>query len=247
MVMDSEAKQLLAEVKAAAGQLKINELNAKLSSLKSDSEKADFWQDNLTAAATMQEIAKLQQRTEPWNELLDNVSEIVELVEMADPKLEADLNKALAKASAKFSELKQQLMLSGGYDDHGAVLTISAGAGGTDAQDWTQMLFRMYARYFDKNGWKYSVIDQSPGEEAGLKSIVIEVDGNDFIYGKLRSEHGVHRLVRLSPFNADNLRQTSFAKVEVLPKISSPLRTPSISLVSYLLRKSLTCLYGCIT
>lgn len=220
--MEAEAIELKKNVDAAAKQLNLSSLSAELNDLKASSSQPDFWQDSSNAASVMQRISKLENRISPWLELSESVNDLVELTKLQDVKLKDELTSSLEVAQKKFAGLKGQLMLSGPFDDHGTVMAISAGAGGTDAQDWTQMLFRMYSRYFDKNGWKYTVVDESPGEEAGLKSVVLEVDGNDFIYGKLRSEHGVHRLVRLSPFNADNLRQTSFAKVEIAPKIDTP-------------------------
>jgi peptide chain release factor 2 len=143
------------------------------------------------------------------------------MLELKDESLGEELEQQLAEIAVKFSELKEELKFSGPYDDYNAILSIYAGAGGTDAQDWTQMLLRMYTRYFEKCGWRVSTVDESAGEEAGLKSITLTVEG-PFAYGKLRGEHGVHRLVRLSPFNSDNLRQTSFAKVEVMPEINKP-------------------------
>jgi len=118
----------------------------------------------------------------------------------------------------RFDSLKEELKYSGPYDDHAAILSIHAGAGGTDAQDWAQMLLRMYVRWAESKGYSVNVLDESSGDEAGIKSATLSIDG-PLAYGKLKLEHGVHRLVRLSPFNAES-RETSFAKVEVVPKIS---------------------------
>ena len=117
--------------------------------------------------------------------------------------------------------LKKDLLFRGEFDDHAAIIKINAGAGGTDAQDWAEMLERMYLRWAEKSDMTTELIERSSGEEAGIKSATYSVSG-PFAYGKLQSEHGVHRLVRLSPFNADNLRQTSFAQVEVMPEIDAP-------------------------
>ncbi len=220
--MDEKLLELKQDVLGAYKKLKIDDLKSRRDALKEESARDNFWQDSNHAAEVMQQIATIEKRIEPWLELRSSIEDLDELNELKDDQLNEDIARGYGSALDEFNRLRGQLMLSGPYDDHDALVNISAGAGGTDAQDWTQMLFRMYSRFFDKNGWRYNVIDESPGEEAGLKNIVLEVLGDDFIYGKLRSEHGVHRLVRLSPFNADNLRQTSFAKVEVSPKIDSP-------------------------
>jgi peptide chain release factor 2 len=133
----------------------------------------------------------------------------------------SDLKLQLEDLHKRFNALKAELKFSGPYDDYDAIISIFAGAGGTDAQDWAQMLLRMYVRWAENTGLSVTTIDESSGDEAGIKSVTLEVTG-DFVYGKLKGEHGVHRLVRLSPFNADNLRQTSFAKVEVMPKVDQP-------------------------
>ena len=133
------------------------------------------------------------------------------------PEFEAQI-KALQE---EYQKLKIQLLFVGEYDKHPVILRITAGVGGTDAQDWAEMLERMYLRYGEKAGYKTKVLERSAGDEAGLKTSVMELEG-PYAYGKLKSEHGVHRLVRLSPFNSDNLRQTSFALVEVLPRIDEP-------------------------
>jgi peptide chain release factor 2 len=127
----------------------------------------------------------------------------------------------MAEVRERFNALKEELKLSGPYDDHDAILSIYAGAGGTDAQDWAQMLLRMYVRWAEHHDFEIKTVDESVGDEAGIKSVTLEI-GGAFAYGRLKSERGVHRLVRLSPFNSDNLRQTSFAKVDIMPKIDRP-------------------------
>lgn len=222
--MDEQTKRatvLLAEINQAAERLKIDELSSQLETLQAASQRPGFWDDSAKAQETMKQIAKLEARVQPWLDLLSQIKDVSEMLELQDTSLVDELESQLQKISDSFNGLKEELKFSGPYDDHDAILSIYAGAGGTDAQDWTQMLYRMYARYFENNRWKVAVVDESPGEEAGLKSVTVEVEGT-FAYGKLKGEHGVHRLVRLSPFNADNLRQTSFAKVEVIPKIDQP-------------------------
>lgn len=166
-----------------------------------ESMKPNFWQDHKSAAAKMKEMSDLQ------NEIA-KAEELQQLI--VDGNLE--------KARELLEELEVFLYLSGEYDESSAILAIHAGQGGVEAMDWAQMLFRMYARYCERKGFKSEIIDETFGEEAGYKSVTITVSGK-FAYGFLKGEAGVHRLVRLSPYNADNLRQTSFALVEVLPDI----------------------------
>lgn len=220
--MEAAAKEIRVQIEAAAKSAGIDDLQSKLNELKAESAVAGFWNDNNHAQSVMRQIAALEKKIDPWEELLKDSFELEEIAKLADPKLKDELTQNLEGLKQKLAGMREKMNLSGPYDEYGALLSISAGAGGTDAQDWTQMLFRMYSRFFDKSGWKYRVDEESAGEEAGLKSVTIEVDASDSVYGKLKGEHGVHRLVRLSPFNADHLRQTSFAKVEVSPKIDSP-------------------------
>ncbi len=215
------ADELKQEIDGAAQRLKIAELKAQLDDLQTQSQQSSFWDDSTRAQDVMKQLAKLETRVRPWLDLQKAINDAGELLAMEDESLSGELGQQLTSIEKNFSELKEELKFSGPYDDHNAIVSIYAGAGGTDAQDWTQMLLRMYSRFFENNRWKVSVVDESPGEEAGLKSVTLEVEG-PFAYGKLKGEHGVHRLVRLSPFNADNLRQTSFAKVEVMPKIDRP-------------------------
>jgi peptide chain release factor 2 len=212
---------LRAAVQSAVDRLKIVGLVEELTDLQKLAAEPDFWQNSQLAQSTMQQIAKLENRVKPWQDLQQSVTELAEMAALDDSELSDELEDQLAKLSQAFDLLKSELKFNGPYDDHEAILSIHAGAGGTDAQDWAQMLLRMYVRFAEKQGWKVETVDESPGEEAGVKSVTLEISGN-FAYGNLRSENGVHRLVRLSPFNADNLRQTSFAKIEIMPKIDKP-------------------------
>lgn len=217
----TKASVLQDDVAVAVERLRLAALQRQLAELKSDSEKPDFWADNLQAQAVMKQIADLEARTAPWLEIQTQIKDLLELANLKDVSMQGELAEQLAALDLKFDRLKEGLKLTGPYDDHAAILSIYAGAGGTDAQDWAQMMLRMYVRFAEQNNYKVVTVDESPGEEAGIKSVTLEVDG-PFAYGKLKSEHGVHRLVRLSPFNADHLRQTSFAKVEIAPKIDEP-------------------------
>lgn len=222
--MDEQTKQaheLQSAVSSATAKLGIAELNTQLQELQARSQASSFWDDATAAQEIMKQIAKLDGRVLPWLSLEKTIQEVDELLKLGDASLKDELSQLLQTASESFDALKEDLKFNGPFDAHDAILSIHAGAGGTDAQDWAQMLLRMYVRYAEKAGWTVTNIDESAGDEAGLKSVTIEIVGS-FSYGKLKGEHGVHRLVRLSPFNADNLRQTSFAKVEIMPKIDKP-------------------------
>ena len=169
--------------------------------IEAESAKPNFWQDHRNASEKMKELSNLQAE-------VTKAEELKKFVE----------NNEYEKAQKLLEDLEVFLYLAGLYDKSSAILSIHAGQGGVEAMDWTQMLFRMYTRYFEKRGFNSEVIDETLGEEAGYKSVTVSVSGK-YAYGYLKGEAGVHRLVRLSPFNADNLRQTSFALVEVLPEI----------------------------
>lgn len=219
--LSKQISELQAAVQAAVTKLAIDEKVQQLRQLDDQSQQPDFWQDNLAAQKVMKERSVLEQAVQPWQDLQAMIKDVQELIGTGDASLQADLTQQMAMAQATFDGLKQQLKFNGPYDERSAILSIHAGAGGTDAQDWAQMLLRMYTRWAEKNDFKVSMFDESAGEEAGIKSATISIEGS-YAYGKLQGEHGVHRLVRLSPFNADNLRQTSFAKVEVLPELDTP-------------------------
>jgi peptide chain release factor 2 len=220
--LKKRAEALNSEIENAAKRIKLSELAKELEDVRTDMARADFWKDNLRAQSISKKESDLIRRTEPWQKLSREVAELNDLILLNDPTLEKELDSKFTILNSQFSDLKKELRFQCPYDDHDVILSIYAGAGGTDAQDWAQMLLRMYVRWAEGQKLKIQTIDQSAGEEAGLKSVTIELMGGSFLYGKLSGEHGVHRLVRLSPFNSDNLRQTSFAKVEILPVIDKP-------------------------
>lgn len=183
-------------------QLNIEQKKDRIKELEKESSKPSFWQDHQRAASKMKELASLQK--------------LVEDVEMLQLLINEEQEE---KARKLLDKLEVYLYLSGPYDDGNAIVSIHAGQGGTEAMDWAAMLFRMYTRYCESKGWKIEVIDETTGDEAGIKSVVFTAEG-EYVYGYLKGEAGVHRLVRQSPFNADHLRQTSFAQVLVLPEIT---------------------------
>jgi len=220
--LEQRVRELQKAVKAAYTQLGLDVKSAELERLTAKMAAPDFWHDVQAAQFTSKAEAGVRRRLAPWQRLLQGLADALELIQLNDPSLRADLTKQVDDLCTAFDRLKEELKLSGPYDDHDAIVSIHAGAGGTDAQDWAQMLYRMYTRWAEQQKLKITLIDESAGDEAGLKSVTMELSGGDFVYGRLKGEHGVHRLVRLSPFNADNLRQTSFAKVEIIPKIDAP-------------------------
>jgi len=161
---------------------------------------------------------------QPWQELEKRVADIAELISLAeeDTLIQAEIQSEIEEATSRLDELELERALGGEYDTRNAILAIHAGAGGTESQDWAQILMRMYLRWAERRGYDAEILDISPGEEAGIKSTVIRVSGR-YACGYLKSEHGVHRLVRLSPFDADHARHTSFALVEVMPEAEEDL------------------------
>lgn len=179
----------------------------------------DFWQDTRRAAALSKELEHLKNTVDQIITLEKELSDVDELLQVTeDAKEQKDLEAMLEALEKEADELEFLSLFSGKYDDHDAILTIQSGAGGVDAQDWAEMLRRMYLRWCEQNGFRSTMLEESRGTEAGIKSSTIQIEG-DNVYGKLRAEAGVHRLVRQSPFNADGLRQTSFARVEAMPII----------------------------
>jgi len=172
----------------------------------------------------MRRLAELKKVVERWRELEKRVADLDELIPLAeeDDSLQAEIRSEVETVASRLDELEFQMAFSGEYDDRNAILAIHAGAGGTESQDWAEMLMRMYLRWAERHGYRTEILDVSPGEEAGVKSVVIAISG-DYANGYLKSEHGVHRLVRLSPFDADHARHTSFALVEVMPEAKADI------------------------
>jgi peptide chain release factor 2 len=177
-----------------------------------------LWDEPEYARKVMKSLSNLQSEVDSWQGLDQRITDALELAQLDDESLYAELDKETAAIEEEIDDLEFEAMLSGSYDRGNALLAIHAGAGGTDSQDWAEMLQRMYLRWCENHNYETEVLDLTPGEEAGIKSITISVDG-PFAYGYLRPEKGVHRLVRLSPFDAAHRRHTSFALVEVLPQI----------------------------
>ncbi|MBD2426467.1 peptide chain release factor 2 [Phormidium sp. FACHB-1136] len=200
--------------------LDIPALEAKIQDLEQIAAQPDFWDNQTKAQETLQELsdykANLAQLTQ-WQTSLEDAAAILELLQVeSDDALLQEACDNVAQLSHELDQWELQQLLAGPYDKKGAVLTINAGAGGTDAQDWAEMLLRMYTRWAERQGYGVHLVEMSEGEEAGLKSVTLEITGR-YAFGYLKSEKGTHRLVRISPFNANGKRQTSFAGVEVMP------------------------------
>ena len=212
--LEDEARQVYEK-------LKIDEKLARVAELEAEVAEPEIWRDVARATEKNQELARLSAETEPWVLLTTQIKDLHELMELGGLDLRDEIGGQIEAMEAQFAELKKALRFTGPYDKNGAIVRITSGAGSTEAMDWAGMLERMYLRFLERKGYKTALVERTEGEEAGIKTAVYEVSGVN-AYGMLKSEHGVHRLVRLSPFNANNLRQTSFALVEVLPVISEP-------------------------
>ena len=202
-------------------------LNARQQDLEQLASQPDFWDDQQQAQKQMRQLDEVKAQLEQlgrWRQAIDDGQATLELYGIeADDDLLSEANAGLQSLKGDLDRWELERLLSGIYDKEGAVISINAGAGGTDAQDWALMLMRMYTRWGEDHGMKVSVDELSEGEEAGIKSCTIEIDGR-YAYGYLRNEKGTHRLVRISPFNANDKRQTSFAGVEVMPKLDEDVK-----------------------
>ncbi len=172
----------------------------------------------------MRQLSEAQRMVQQWRRLEKKVADITELISLAeeDTSLQVEIQSEIEAIASRLDELELEMAFSSEYDARNAILSLHAGAGGTESQDWAEMLLRMYLRWAERRGYKAKILDISPGDEAGIRSAVIGVSG-DYTCGYLKSEHGVHRLVRLSPFNADHARHTSFALIEVMPEAEADI------------------------
>lgn len=179
----------------------------------------DFWTDTVAAKHVMRELSDKKRLVASWRDIEKRVNDTADVATLAaqDESLAAELEADLEKIASDLDRMELEAAFTSEYDSRNAILTVHAGAGGTESQDWARMLMRMYLRWAERRNYQTEVLDTTPGEEAGVKSVTIAV-GGDYAYGYLKAEHGVHRLVRLSPFDADHARHTSFALVEVMPE-----------------------------
>lgn len=213
--LKAKVKECQKRLELLVQKLDVAEKKRKITNLEKESEKGDFWQDKERARKLMAELSVLKEEVKIAENLEKKIADAQAMVELG---MDKELTEEIKKIDTGLEKLELQTFLGGPYDKNEAILSIHAGQGGTEAMDWAQMLERMYLRYAESKGWQTDIVDQTPGEEAGIKSATMTIAG-PYAYGYLKGEAGVHRLVRQSPFNADRLRQTSFALVEVLPQI----------------------------
>ena len=227
MATPTDRQPLPQRLAAIRGQLELmragvdpTELAARTAELEGRMQAPGFWDDQRTAARVSAEHARTARRLERWRTLEHDVDDLEALAELAeeDPALDAELDEGLRGVEARLTELEEARLFSGRYDGGDALVTVNAGAGGTDAQDWAEMVLRMLMRWAERRGFAVEVLEASPGDEAGIKSATFRAAGEN-AYGLFNAEQGVHRLVRLSPFDAAHRRQTSFAGVEVAPVV----------------------------
>ncbi|MEI7604028.1 MAG: peptide chain release factor 2 [bacterium] len=220
--MKDSIEELKDKLKLLADKKDLEKIKNEIAELEPQTLQSNFWQDNEAASKVMQKISGLKEEIAQMDGMEDRikfVEEMLGLFEEGSNEYE-DLNKEIVQMQKDMDKLELTAYMSGKYDDHNALFSIFAGQGGTEANDWASILMRMYQMYFEKAGWKYEIVDILQGKEVGIDSVTFEVTGR-YAYGYLKNETGTHRLVRISPFNAQGLRQTSFAGVEVMPVIDN--------------------------
>ncbi|MCH6558417.1 MAG: peptide chain release factor 2 [Nitrospirae bacterium] len=215
-------KTISDQLRELGGIFDLPQLTSELQDLERTTAQPDFWNDSRGAARVSRKKASIEREIRRWNDIErrhDDLQAMVQLVEESgDVDLERELETGLKNFESSVNQLRTELLLSGEHDSNNAILTIHPGAGGTESQDWAQMLLRMYIRWAERKGYKVETLDLLPGDEAGIKSVTLSVAG-PYCYGYLKAEAGVHRLVRISPFDANKRRHTSFASVFVYPEL----------------------------
>ena len=204
----------------------IANLEKELTNLEKQTTENNFWEDSQNSSKVLKRINEIKNKVEQFKKIKSEITNMIELAELlkqeSDEELEKEVQNGTKKLEAEIEKLEISTLLSDKYDANNAILTLHPGAGGTEAQDWVEMLYRMYSRWASENGYKVEELDYLAGDEAGIKSVTFLVSG-DYAYGYLKGEQGVHRLVRISPFDAGGRRHTSFASVEVLPEITDDI------------------------
>lgn len=219
--LKKRARELAEQISQAHETLNIAAKTEELAAIDRQLADSNVWANVERAQQLSRESAALRSQIEPWQVLRSQTDDIIELMDLGDDSMAPEFTEQLDALETDYANRQHELLFQGKHDEHAAILKLSSGAGGTDAQDWTEMLERMYLRWAEKRGMQVELVERSAGDETGIKNATYIVRGS-YAYGWLKSEHGVHRLVRLSPFNADNLRQTSFALVEIMPEIDAP-------------------------
>jgi peptide chain release factor 2 len=218
----SQLTSMKSEIEGLMERLEIDAKAQRAQDLEQESSAAGFWNNPDAANKMMQEISRLKAQVERWRGVAGRISDALELATLNDPSLDEELQSETKELTAILEKMSLETLLSGQYDSEDAILAIHAGAGGVDSQDWARMLERMFMRWAEQNNYKLEVLDRSEGEEAGIKSVMMTIQGAN-AFGWLQSEAGVHRLVRLSPFDAARRRHTSFVKAEVWPDIQGQI------------------------
>lgn len=214
----SQVSELRLKLDRLIKAINLPEISQKISELENKSNQTNFWADNAAAQTVMRELNDLKAEQQTYKEMQEKITALEELLKNANEEEAMSLNEELKTAEREMQKLENKQYLSGPHDKSGVILSIHAGQGGTEAMDWAEMLKRMYLRYAESKNWQAELADETGGEEAGIKSATITIEGR-YAYGYLKHEKGTHRLVRQSPFNSDHLRETSFALVEVLPVV----------------------------
>ncbi len=221
-----EMENLKPELEDLRSALNLDAVKIKLDELEMKTTEPNFWDDAEKSSAILQQIGHYKQTIEEYNKLCSNRDDVLTMIELAeeenDESMLGEVKELAQKVKTSLEEQKLSTLLTGEYDSSNAILSFHAGAGGTEAQDWVSMLVRMYTKWADSHGFKTEILDILDGDEAGIKSASIHIEGFN-AYGFLKSEHGVHRLVRVSPFDAAGRRHTSFASVEVMPEIEKDI------------------------